>query len=204
MSKIQYQWDYKTLKAIPKPEEEGIANKIMTAIFLGGFVVPALLTSPYGLYAIAVGATRHFFRKSDFNRELKRLNKRGYIALTKTEKGWVVKLLKKGRKRAKQAVFQTLTLPKQKRWDGKWRLFSFDIPEEHKNARDQLRRKLQSLGCYNIQRSLFAYPYDCQKELSVIAKHYEVEKYTLYVEAVYTDLNKELIKFFKTRTQGSK
>lgn len=178
-----------------KPETTQIADKIMSALLIA-YMIPAVLTSPFAGYALVVGLARYYFKKSDFNREVKRLQKRGYVSLTKTEKGWLVKLLPKGRIRAKQIAFENLSLPKSKTWDGKWRLFSFDIPEEHKNARNMLRGKLKSLGCFNIQRSLFAYPHDCKRELEAVARHYKVSKFTLFVEASYMDLDKELRKFF--------
>ncbi|MBI2607468.1 MAG: hypothetical protein HYW51_01445 [Candidatus Doudnabacteria bacterium] len=191
----KYVWDYRSQKVVPKPEEQDIADKIMSALLLG-LAIPAFLTSPFGLYALVHGAVRYYFRKSDFNREVKRLQRRGYVALTKTEKGWLVRLLSKGGVRVKQIMFERLTLPKEKHWDGRWRLFSFDIPEEYKNARNSLRFKLKSLGCYNIQRSLFAYPYECKQELRLVVEHYKVEKYTLFAEVVEIDVDQELRKFF--------
>src|SRR3990167_2528004 len=193
-----YKWDHKHNKAVPKPEEKGIADKIMTALLVG-FMIPAILTSPFGLFAIAAGASRYYFRKSDFNREIQRLRKRGYVSLTKTEEGWLLKLLPKGMRRAKQVAIETLKLDKPKVWDEKWRLFSFDIPEEFKTGRNQLRAKLKSLGCYNIQRSLFAYPYVCRKELEIGAEYYNFGKYTLFTEVFNLSLDKELRKVFSLK-----
>ncbi|MDP4001329.1 MAG: hypothetical protein Q8P83_03750 [bacterium] len=178
-----------------KPEKSQIGDKIMLALLVA-FVLPAMLTSPFGLYAIAYGGARRYFKRYEFHRTVKRLEKKGYIALTKTEKGWVVKLLKKGKLYASQIEFEKLTLPRPKKWDGKWRLFSFDIPEEFRNARNMMRRKIKALGCYNIQRSLFVYPYDCMKELQQVADHYKVGKYTVFGEVTYIDVDKQLRKFF--------
>ncbi len=180
----------------PKPQNKNIGDKIILALLVA-YMIPAILTSPFGLYAIVYGGFRYYFGKKEFNRAVKRLHKRGYVALSKTEKGWMLKLLKKGKDYAKQVEFEKLSLPKPEAWDGKWRLFSFDIPEEFKTSRNMLRFKLKSLGCYNIQRSLFAYPYDCRKELEMVAEHYKVGKYTLFAEADYINLDKELRKFFK-------
>lgn len=166
-------------------------------VLLAAFVIPAVLTSPFGLYALVYGGARHYFKRYEFHRTVKKLQKRGYISLTKTEKGWVLKLLKRGKQYAKQVDFEKLKLPRPKKWDGKWRLLSFDIPEEFKSARNMLRSKLKSLGCHNIQRSLFAYPHDCRRELELVADHYKVSKYTLYAEVTYIDLDKELRKYYK-------
>jgi hypothetical protein len=176
-------------------EKSRIAEKIIKALVIG-ISIPLVLSSPYAAVGL-VKAARYYFRKMDFNREVKRLQKRGYVALTKSDRGWVLKLLPKGRTRANQIAFKNLNLPKPKTWDGKWRLFSFDIPEEHSNARNLIRNKLKSLGFHNIQRSLFAYPYDCKRELELVVEHYKVSKYTLFVETAFIDLDSELRKFFK-------
>lgn len=179
-----------------------IQNKVARNILLGlaiGVAVPIFLSSPYGLYFMVRGAARAYFRKLDLNRELRRLQKRGYVSLTKTPKGWLVRLLRKGKKRAEAAKFQTLKLPAGQNWDKKWRLFIFDIPEKNKVARDLLSRKLKNLGMYNIQRSVFVYPYDCRGELDLVASYYNLSIYTSYAEVEYFDLDLELRNFFKLR-----
>ncbi len=182
----------------PRYEPEGvkIAEKIIKVLFLG-LAVPAFLASPFGLYYLAKGAMRYYFRKSDFRREIKRLQKKGYVALTKTPDGWMIRLLRKGKQRYRRIQFENLKLSSGKVWDKKWRLFVFDIPEKQRILRDLLRRKLKRLGLHNIQRSVFVYPYNCRKELEFISEYYGLTKYTSYFEASVTDLDKELRQHFK-------
>jgi hypothetical protein len=195
-SKPKFRWDYKTLKAVPIPEQEHIADKILTALVIG-MAIPAFLTSPFALYALAHGAARYFFTKSDFSREVKRLEKRGYVALTKTNKGWMVKLLPKGLRRKDKAELNVTKLPRKKVWDGKWRLIIFDIPEELRAARNSVGQKLKHWGCYNIQRSAFVFPHDCRKQIAMLMSYYGVGKYVLFAEVSYLDMNRELKKVFK-------
>ncbi|MBI4050405.1 MAG: hypothetical protein HY396_00295 [Candidatus Doudnabacteria bacterium] len=190
------------MRAYPKgapyrPEEEKIAEKILGAAVLGTTVLISPIAG-IAAFFLGIGVASYIFRKSDFNREAKRLQKKGYVALTKTEKGWLVKILKKGRQRYKEIELANLRLPRNRRWDGKWRLFIFDIPEEIRSRRDSLRQKLKSLGIYNIQRSVFAYPFDCRKELEFIAGYYNVQKFTTYAEADYIDIDRELKKHFRS------
>src|SRR3989344_3419862 len=56
------------------------------------------------------------------------------------------RLTAKGKERFLQHQFNILALPRAKRWDGKWRIVLFDIPEPKKKIRDSLRRKLKALG----------------------------------------------------------
>jgi DNA-binding transcriptional regulator PaaX len=180
----------------PRPVETQIAETILGTLVIGTTILfsPVAGAAAFGA-SVATGG--YLFRKRDFNREIKRLEKRGFIALTKTPKGYLVKILEKGRRGYQKTQLRDLKLLREK-WDGKWRLFIFDIPEDQKADRDYLRKKLKNLGMYNIQRSVFAYPYDCRKELSFVADYYKVEKYTTYAEVSRIDIDKELKHHFKT------
>ncbi len=50
-------------------------------------------------------------------------------------------------------------------WDKKWRLILFDIPSNMEKQRQAFRRKLKYIGCYMIQKSVFVFPYPCEKEI---------------------------------------
>src|SRR3989344_461179 len=165
------------MRKYPKYEPKLIENKIARHVLIGlaiGVAVPIFLTSPYGLYFLVRGGMHYAFKKSSFNRELRRLEKRGYVSLVKKENGWIVKLKKKGLHWWRKVKIDDLRLPKMNKWDGKWRLFIFDIPEKQKSMRDLLSRKLKDLGMFHIQRSVFAYPFDCREELEFITEHYKV------------------------------
>lgn len=173
------------------------ARNILITLALGAG--GALITmSPAGaVYFMAHGVLLLGLKKIDYKREIKRLEKRGYVALTKMPEGFALKLLKKANKRLQGILLEDVKFPKDKKWDGKWRLFLFDIPEKSRLARNMLRRKLKDLGMYNIQRSVFAYPYDCRKELDFIADYYGIGRYATYAEVSYSDINKELRKHFR-------
>ena len=177
-----------------------IKNKFARNILavLGYGVLGALITMhPAGIvYFMVHGAVVLSMKKQDYQREIKRLQKRGYIALTKSPDGSAARLLKKGKTRLQEVFLEELRLPRHPRWDGKWHLFIFDIPEESRLARNMLRRKLKDLGMYNMQRSAFVYPYDCRKELEFISNHYGINKFAAYMEISDSDIDAELRRFF--------
>lgn len=43
----------------------------------------------------------------------------------------------------------------QKKWDGKWRLVTFDVPEKNRQARNWLRTELYAAGYQPLQKSVF-------------------------------------------------
>jgi len=79
------------------------------------------------------------------------------------------KLTKKGIKRINFSKFFKLSLDKKKK-DGLWRIVIFDIPEKQRVRRDLLRQKLKEFDFKMIQKSVFASPYICEKEISELCK----------------------------------
>ncbi len=174
-----------------------VAKNILITLALGAGGALVTMNPAGAIYFMVHGAIVLALKDKDFRHEIKRLEKKGYVALTKTPKGFVAKLLKKANRRLKGILLEDLILPIGEKWDGKWRLYIFDIPEKYRSARDTLRTKLKSLGMYNIQRSVFVYPFDCREELEFIGEYYGVSDYSTYVETGYMDIDKELRKYFK-------
>lgn len=74
-----------------------------------------------------------------------------------------------GKAKLKKFIFDELTIPTPERWDGQMHLIMFDIPHSKRNARDALRRKLQMLGCFQLQKSVWAHPFPCHEEIMYVA-----------------------------------
>jgi len=125
-------------------------------------------------------------------------------AASKILKDRMVKLVKKGEKQMleitnngrRQLVeynIDTIKITKQK-WDGRWRMVIYDVPENMRLARDVLRDKLKTLGFKQIQKSVWVSPYECQNEINFIGNVYGVEKYINYVIAEKADFSESLQK----------
>lgn len=183
---------------LPPLTKDKIAKKILITLALGAGGALVTMNPAGAAYFLVHGAIVLALKDQSFKHEIKRLEQKGYIALTKTEQGFTVKLLKKASRRLKGIIFEDLVLPQEKRWDGKWRLFIFDIPEKLRSARDTFRQKLKDLGMYNIQRSVYVYPHDCRKELEFLADYYGITRYGTYLETFYIDIDKELRRSFKS------
>jgi phenylacetic acid degradation operon negative regulatory protein len=54
---------------------------------------------------------------------------------------------------------------RKKKWDGRWRIVFYDIPEENKVLRQQLQGKLKELGFGMIQESVYISPFDVAEDL---------------------------------------
>ncbi|MCD6528081.1 hypothetical protein J7K44_00315, partial [bacterium] len=97
------------------------------------------------------------------------LKRRGYFRQTKA--GW--ELTPKGRTEIiKMILWKKL---EKKKWDGKWRLIIFDIPELKRKDRDFLRRELKWIGFVEYQKSVWIFPYDMEKEIMTLLKLWKLE-----------------------------
>ncbi|MBU2472819.1 hypothetical protein KKE74_02185 [Patescibacteria group bacterium] len=61
------------------------------------------------------------------------------------------------------------------KWDGKWRAIIFDIPEASKLERKFLRIELEYMGFRLLQKSIWIYPYDIEKELTALLKLWKID-----------------------------
>lgn len=69
---------------------------------------------------------------------------------------------------------------KTRKWDRKWRIVSYDIPEQHKYLRDTVRLILKRAGFVKLHHSVWVFPHECEELASLIAKETRLKKYILY------------------------
>jgi len=137
------------------------------------------------------------FKSKDIKNSVKELNRLKYIKKKRTYDGSIlISLNEKGKLRALNLRFKRLNNKKAK-WDKKWRMVAFDIPEEYKKGRNALRYRLKMAGFYELQESLFLYPYDCKREIEDFIKLFRFEKYVRFALLDFIDNQDWLKKTFK-------
>lgn len=93
-------------------------------------------------------------------------------------------LTEDGKKKALQYNFDDMKIKKPNQWDGKWRLVLFDIPERIRKGRDALRDKLKELEFYELQKSVWAYPYPCEDEINFVIEVFDLRPYIRLAEVI--------------------
>lgn len=122
-------------------------------------------------------------QKSKVRQVLHRLRQQSIINWYEDKGGTVkITLTEHGQKRILRYKLDEMAIKQPAQWDGRWRVTIFDIPEEHKLARDVLRDKFKTLGLYQLQKSVWIFPYVCKNEIDFISNVYGVGKYLLYFE----------------------
>ena len=82
------------------------------------------------------------------------------------------------------------------KWDRKWRIIIFDIPESLKNQRKQLRRKLKLLGFFNLQKSVLVCPFSCEAEINFLADYLKIKPHLNIIMADCIGEREKEVKMF--------
>ena len=83
------------------------------------------------------------------------------------------------------------------KWDKKWRVVIFDIPQEMHRERNRFRVRLKSRGFYMIQKSVFVFPYPCEEELADYCHDLKISDHVNILTAESLgSTEKEVKKFF--------
>ncbi|OGG14227.1 hypothetical protein A2773_06410 [Candidatus Gottesmanbacteria bacterium RIFCSPHIGHO2_01_FULL_39_10] len=103
------------------------------------------------------------------------LERQKYVETKENKDGTTtVKITKKGMVKALTYRLDTLMITKPKRWDKKWRVVIFDIPIKYNRVRDIFRSRLVQMGMYQLQESVYIYPYSCFSEIEFLRELYGV------------------------------
>lgn len=97
------------------------------------------------------------------------------------QRGWIDKEFrptKKGKARLESVL--NICFEKPSKWDKKWYIVVFDVPEHKRQIRDVLRNKLKALGFGMLQASVWISPYPCLGDVEEIVKLYNLKPYVLY------------------------
>jgi len=86
---------------------------------------------------------------------------------------------------------------KKKRWDRRWRLVIFDIPERHRSVRIRLRKFMASCGFERLQDSVWAYPYDCEDLIALVKAEFRIGADALYLIVEQMEHDKHLREHFR-------
>lgn len=112
--------------------------------------------------------------------------KDGYLCLTS-----------KGEKSLANYRLDQFEIKKPKKWDGKFRVITFDISEQKNKIRIALRRQLSSRGFVLLQYSVWVYPYECQELVALLKAHFGIVTEVIYITAENIENDHWLRKQFK-------
>lgn len=164
-----------------------------------------ILKEIFGANAICVGAdspflAANFYKNRDrrFRNAFYYLKKRGYLNFEKKNHQIYMSLTEAGKRVAGKCSIDDINIKRPKKWDGKYRIVMFDIPNKTRLKRDIFRGKLKELGFYRLQQSVWAHPYECQKELGLLRNFLGLSSKELILIVGKIKNDEYLQKFFRT------
>jgi CRISPR-associated endonuclease Cas2 len=159
------------------------------------------LPSPYytlGKFIKALLEEDKSLSKKQIKKALYDLEKRKLIDIIEKDGQVKIYLQEKGRQKVITRSIKLLLdyKKKEKKWDGRWFMVFFDVPEIERRKRNFLRRYLKRLGFYQYQQSVYIFPFECKKEVNLIKEIVEGAKYIKYIIASEIEEEEKIKKYF--------
>ena len=158
-------------------KRKNLKKAILSTIGLVGMLAIGLV-APNVIGAMAkLGIISNKREREYIGGSCRRLIKQGLLE----ERRGYLRLTPDGSRLLRQLEYADFKLIKPKRWDGKWRVLIFDIPEKNRLLRNKVRTTLISIGFIRLQDSVWVYPYDCEDLMSLLKADFRVGKDMLYM-----------------------
>lgn len=175
-------------KAKKKRTRRNIRRAALAAIGTAGFI--AIATIAPNIFQI-LGKTGALAKlKYQTKGVLTRLKMKGEIEFEERDGKKYARLTEKGEE-ALVFLQQKMSLAegKRRRWDHRYRLVMFDVPERRKRTRDRLRMQMREAGFLRVQDSAWVFPYDCEEFVALLKADLHIGKDVLYavVEEIEND-----------------
>lgn len=178
-----------------------------------GLIQRKILLSLLGGVALGMSSSpRQYFRtfrkirkewnkidQRNFNRSMKTLSKEKLIEEKILSDGsFRLVLTKNGKEQAKKLnlLGSRIDFKKPKKWDGKWRIVIFDIPEKDRIFRNILREHLCKLEFFKLQHSVFVSPYPFENAILELTRLYSAQAYVRVITAMKIDNEDRLKRYF--------
>lgn len=166
-----------------------------------GALILVAVSSPYFLHRIAKEFFEDRLEKAirARARKLKELKRRKLISFEQKSNGELkIVLSKEGKEKVLEYNLDDLEVKKPTKWDKRWRIIIYDIPQYQRKASDALREKLKSLGLFQLQKSVWISPYECLSELEFVCTVFEInmDEWVHYFYADEIPKEEEARKFF--------
>ncbi len=159
------------MKSVKKIKTKYYTKKILKYLLLTGAVYIAASSPYFSLYLTKkVFGAKGKVPPRKISSTFYYLRNKGLLELKKEGHDVRISLTAEGKKRAGKYQIDELKIEKPKKWDGKWRVIIFDIPNSKNIIRNIFRRKLKEFNFYPLQKSIWAYPYPCKEEVGFIRK----------------------------------
>jgi len=180
-------------KARKKRLYTNVQQALLATVALTGVVLVATI-APNAPAALAkLPSVKRAQLRYQYRTVLGRLAAQGHIVFEKRDGKQYARITEAGRKALAFEQEKTkLSSMKKKRWNERWRVIIFDIPERRRQTRDRLRNIMQETGFIHLQDSVWVFPYDCEDFISLLKAELKIGKAVLYMVVEQIENDKHL------------
>lgn len=159
-------------------------DKILLGLAVMGDIFEEM-RDPLGImatsYKTLYGFVPRRYRRSNYSTRLSKALKTGYIEKIIKDGDPYFRLTSQGVKKLTRDF--PLLFFQKKRWDGKWRVVVFDIPEKERRLRSYLRQKLIELGFGMMQESVWISPLGVTEDLREYLENHNLADFVFVLVA---------------------
>ena len=190
-------------KELKQKERIGKTQKIILNIIATAGIVSVAVLAPNALQVFGMISKEIERRKKyEIKSSLSKLANRGLVKFKKNKNGKTfAKLTQKGEKILRLAEINNYQIKKPKKWDGKWRVITFDIKEARKSTRNKIRHTLKTIGFCQLHKSVWIYPYDCEDFITLLKADFKIGRDLLYMIVWKLEYEKPLLNSFKLKRE---
>lgn len=182
-----------------------VQQRLMLLLWAG--LALGLTHSPRNQWRIIGGLIKEFSDTPSANvqRAVNSLYKSKLVSAKKNSDGsHTLVLSDRGKKHVLRYNLRTLRLKKAPRWDGRWRVVLYDVPEAERSLRVDLCHTLHRLGFYELQHSVWVYPYECRDEIEFLIEAHDARGYIRHMVVEEIDDSRPLLRHFHLRHGSEK
>ncbi len=165
-----------------------LQTAVLTALAVPGVLLVAMV-APNTLQLLGrFGVIRRL--NDQTSSALTRLVKKGFIRFENIGGKGYARITEKGKSfLLYEQQRAALSTGQRRRWDRRFRIVMFDIPERRRPVRIKLRTTMKQAGFLRLQDSVWVYPYDCEDFIALLKADLHVGKDVLYtvVEKIEND-----------------
>jgi len=170
-----------------------VQHALLATVALAGVVLVAAVAPSLPLALNKLPAIKRAKLRYQYRTVLGRLVVQGHIVFEKRDGKQYARITELGRKAlAFEQEKARLSDTKKRRWNGRWRVIIFDIPERRRQTRDRLRNLMQETGFVRLQDSVWVFPYDCEDFISLVKAELKIGSAILYMVVEHIENDKHL------------
>jgi DNA-binding transcriptional regulator PaaX len=149
-------------------------------------ILNGLLRGLDGIVQIAIDPRKYYithvlrmpqwegYYPSSITKTMTTLLRKGLVDVQEKNGVYIVQITDQGKSEVLRYDIAAMAVPDQTPWDEKWRMVLFDISKDRESIRAAFRQSLQSMGFFQMQKSVYIHPYPCTKQIQFLREVYGI------------------------------